>query len=72
VEEVVETLFHDGQLDASELLLRDLPAVKAAFVRVLVRVRRAEDGQKLWVAYESAGAASPAAASQQKIRSDDY
>lgn len=38
VDEVVETLFQEGQLAHSGLALRDLPLIKSAFVRVLVRL----------------------------------
>lgn len=53
VDEVAETLFREGQLDESELQLSSLPLIKAAFVRTLLRVRRAEDGQQLWVVHDS-------------------
>ncbi len=42
-------------LSESELTLKEVPVVKAAFLRVLKKIRRAEDGQKLWVVHEASG-----------------
>lgn len=53
VDEVTTDVWSRQQLTESELTLKELPVVKAAFLRVLAKIRRAEDGQKLWVVHES-------------------
>ncbi len=55
IDDVVSLLFQQGQLGESELQLRELPLVRAAFVRTLVEIRRAEDGHKLWVVHDASG-----------------
>lgn len=55
IEELVQQLMAAGELFESELALHDLPVVKAAFLRTLAKIRRAEDGQKLWLVHEHGG-----------------
>ena len=42
-----------GQLERERAVAEKPGAVKAAFLRVLAKIRRAEDGQKLWVVHEA-------------------
>ncbi|MCC6810582.1 MAG: HDIG domain-containing protein [Deltaproteobacteria bacterium] len=64
IDEATSEVFERGQLSESELALKDLPLCKAAFLRVLAKIRRAEDGQKLWVVHEALGRQERSAAAR--------